>query len=238
MITGLFRRELADRREDAESITSEHNDVRGLPVDQTGDASVWNEINGIRAAGVFGYADVVIVWVAGSEVIHDVLENGTKTDGVKYLWLLLSREIDAFGVAAALNVEHPIVRPNVFVIANQLAVRVCRQGGFSSSREPKEESDISVLGAHVCGGVERKLSKLDRLEVVHDREDPLLHLPGVFCPENNHLHPLEVDLDRGCRAHALGESIGRELAGVVDNKVWFTEATKLFLRWPDQHVVL
>lgn len=86
--------------------------------------------------------------------------------------------------------------------------------------------------------MKRKLAKLDRLKVVHDREDPLLHLSGVFCSENNHLHALEVDLDRGCRAHALGEPIGRELTGVVDDKVRFTEVKKLFLCWPDQHIVL
>src|SRR5882762_5715902 len=106
VITRLFRRELADKGEDAESITSEHDDVCGLPFDITGNASIWNEINWVRAAGVFGDADVVVVWLAGSEVIHNVLENGTKTDGAKYLGLLLSREVDALGVAAAFNVEH------------------------------------------------------------------------------------------------------------------------------------
>lgn len=125
MIAGLLRRKLADRGEDAKSIAGEHDDIRGLPVNHAGNTSVWNEINGIRAASVFSDADVVVVGFTGSNIVRDVLENGTKTDSVEYLGLLLSREIDALGITAAFNVEHPIVRPNVFVIANQLAARVC-----------------------------------------------------------------------------------------------------------------
>jgi hypothetical protein len=121
----------------------------------------------------------------------------------------------------------------VLVITNQFTVRIGREGSLSSSGETKEESNISLLGTYVCGGVERELAKLDRLEIVHDGKDPLLHLSGVFCPEDNHLHPLEVDLDRGCGTHALGESIGRELTGVVDDEIWFTKITKLFLSRPN-----
>jgi len=53
----------------------------------------------------------------------------------------------------------------------------------------------------------------------HDREDALLHLAGVLCSENDHFHAFEIDLDRGRRAHAFGESVGRELTGVIDDEI-------------------
>ena len=72
----------------------------------------------------------------------------------------------------------------------------------------------------------------------HDGEYTLLHLTGVLGAEDDHLHPLEVDLDRGSGRHALGEAVRRELARVVDNEVRLAEVLELFLRRADEHVVL
>jgi hypothetical protein len=85
--------------------------------------------------------------------------------------------------------------------------------------------------------VEGKLAKLDRLQVVHDGEDTLLHLTSVLGTEDDHLHSLEVDLDRGGGSHTGGESVGRELTGVVDDKVGFTKVGELLGSGSDQHVV-
>lgn len=76
------------------------------------------------------------------------------------------------------------------------------------------------------------------LEVVHDREDSLLHLSSVFGTKNDHLHSLKVDLDRGGGGHTSGESIGRELTGVVDDEIWFAKVGELLGCRSDQHVVL
>ena len=72
----------------------------------------------------------------------------------------------------------------------------------------------------------------------HNGEDTLLHLAGVLGAEDDHLHALEVDLDGGSRAHALGEAVGGELAGIVDDEVGLAEVLKLFFRRSDEHVVL
>ena len=72
----------------------------------------------------------------------------------------------------------------------------------------------------------------------HDRKDTLLHLSGIFRTENDHFHALKVDLDGGRAAHALGEAVGRELAGVVNDKVRLAKVGEFFFRWTDQHVVL
>ena len=126
----------------------------------------------------------------------------------------------------------------MLVIADQLTIGVGRESGLSGSGETKEKSDIALLGTDVGRGVERELTELDGLEVVHDRENTLLHLSRVLCTEDDHFHTLEVDLDRGGGAHTLGEPVGGELTGIVDDEVWFTKVSKLVLGRPDQHIVL
>jgi hypothetical protein len=86
--------------------------------------------------------------------------------------------------------------------------------------------------------VERERLELYRLEVVHDGEDALLHLSGVFGTEDDHLHALEVDLDRGRRGHTGRESVGRELTGVVDDEIWLAKVFQFLGRRADEHVVL
>lgn len=72
----------------------------------------------------------------------------------------------------------------------------------------------------------------------HDREDALLHLTGILSTKDDHFHTLEVDLDGGCRAHTLGETVGRELAGIVNDEVGFAKVGQLLLGRPDEHIVL
>lgn len=71
----------------------------------------------------------------------------------------------------------------------------------------------------------------------HNRENTLLHLSGIFGTEDNHLHALEVDLDRGSGGHTSSETVGRELPGVVDDEIWLAKVLKLSFGRSDQHVV-
>lgn len=72
----------------------------------------------------------------------------------------------------------------------------------------------------------------------HDGEDTFLHLSGILGTEDDHLHALEVDFNGGCGRHALRESVGGELTGIVDDEVGFTEVLQLFFSGSDKHVVL
>ncbi len=74
--------------------------------------------------------------------------------------------------------------------------------------------------------------------VVHDGEYTLFHLAGVLGTQNNHFHALKVNFDGGCGGHALREAIGRELAGIVDDKVGLAKVCELFLGGTDKHVIL
>ena len=79
---------------------------------------------------------------------------------------------------------------------------------------------------------------ISRQITYHDGEDTLLHLTGVLSAEDDHLHTLEVDLYGGRGGHALGETVGGELAGVVDDEVGLAKVGQLLLRRAYQHVVL
>jgi hypothetical protein len=105
VVAGLFRGKARNGREDTESIASEHDDVGGLAIDDAGDLSVGDEFNRVGTAGVFCDADVFIVGTAGSGTVDNVLEDGTELDGIVDIRLLLSREVDALGVAATLDIE-------------------------------------------------------------------------------------------------------------------------------------
>ena len=83
-----------------------------------------------------------------------------------------------------------------------------------------------------------ELTEFDGLEIVHHAEDTLLHLSGVLGTENDHLHALEVDLDRSGGGHTGREAVGGELAGIVDDEVGFAKVGKFFGSRADEHVVL
>lgn len=72
----------------------------------------------------------------------------------------------------------------------------------------------------------------------HNAEDTLLHLTGVLGTKDNHLHTLEVDLNRGRAGHTGRETIGRELAGVVDDEIGLAPVGEFLLGRADKHVVL
>lgn len=67
----------------------------------------------------------------------------------------------------------------------------------------------------------------------HNGENTLLHLPSVFRTQDDHFHPLEIDLDRGGTAHALGKAVGRELTRIVNDKVRLAKVCQLFFRRAD-----
>ena len=74
---------------------------------------------------------VVKVHLTGVLIKDNVLQHSAKLDGVPDLRLILPLQIDALGVAAALNVEDTIVSPAVLIISNQRPSRVCGQCGLA-----------------------------------------------------------------------------------------------------------
>jgi hypothetical protein len=103
------------------------------------------------------------------------------------LGLLLCAQIDALGIATALEVEHALVAPTVLVVADQLAVGVCAQGGLARTAEAEEHGGITVL-TDVGAAMHAEHATLLGQHVVQHGEDALLDLAGVACAtDQDHL---------------------------------------------------
>ncbi len=88
--------------------------------------------------------------------------------------------------------------------------------------------------AHVDRGVHREHPLVGH-QVVHHRERGLLDLARVAGADDDDLHPLQVDQDRGPGAGALGGRVGLE-AGHVDDREVGRERRELGARRPAEQV--
>lgn len=122
----------------------------------------------------------------------------------------------------------------MLVVTNQTTLRVSRQGGLARTRQTEEDSHVSVL-ALVGRGVQGQDIVLDGHLVKQDGKDTLLHLSGVLGTQDDHLPFGEVDGHRRGRGHTLGEAVGREGTGIVDDIVW-VEVLELLPAGTDEHV--
>ena len=105
MVTSLLRGELTDGWQHAESVTSQHNDIAWLAVDETRDLGVGNEFDGVSTASVLSDRNIVVVRYTRCRVVNDVLEDGTKPDGIEDFGFLLSGKVDSLGVASSFDVK-------------------------------------------------------------------------------------------------------------------------------------
>ena len=169
MVASLFRSQSADGRKNTEGIASQHNDVGGLTVDKTRDLSVGDKLNRVGTTSVLGDANIIVVRNSGSRAVNDILKDAAVSDSIENIRLLLCREVDAFGVTSAFNVEDTSVRPNMFVVADEKTVRVSGEGGLAGTRKTEKEGDVTLFNADICGGVERKLTEFDRLDVMLEK---------------------------------------------------------------------
>lgn len=150
VLHGLFGGELADRREDSESIGGEEDDVFGMSAN-TGNARAIDEFDWVRAAGVFG--DRFVIVIGGVIFVEiDVFEHRSEPDCVEDLWFFFFGEVDTFSVASTFKVEDSGVGPTVLIVADEVAIWVGGDGCFSGSGEPKEEGGIAGF-ANVCRAV-------------------------------------------------------------------------------------
>jgi hypothetical protein len=117
-------------------------------------------------------------------------------------------EPDRLGVAAALEVEHALVRPAVLVVADQRPLRVGRQRRLARPREPEEQRDPAVRVV-----VRRAVHREDAAQREHEVERPedrLLDLAGVLGVGDQHEALAVVDRDRGAAARSVPSGVGLE----------------------------
>src|SRR5260221_3118346 len=69
---------------------------------------------------------------------HHVFENRPKPQSLEDVGLGFWCKIDCLCVTAALNIENALVTPAMFIIANQITLRVRREGCLIRSRQPEQ----------------------------------------------------------------------------------------------------
>src|SRR5690606_7810730 len=89
VIHRLLRSQQADRRENAERIASQKDEVAGVP-SEAGDLRIGDEFDRIAGPRVFGLRLIGVVGLAGYGVLYRVLEERAEADRVEDFRLLLA----------------------------------------------------------------------------------------------------------------------------------------------------
>ena len=136
-----------------------------------------------------------------SRIHDDVFEHRAEADRVPDLRLVLPREANALGVAAAFEVEDAVVAPAVLVVADQAALRVGGERRLAGARKAEEQRHVARR-PHIRGAVHREDAARGQ-QVIHDRERRLLHLAGIAGAADQHDALFEIDDDAGLRVGAV-----------------------------------
>ncbi|MNC36276.1 hypothetical protein D3C75_847890 [compost metagenome] len=105
---------------------------------------VFNVLNRVGNAGVFSLAGVIKINAAIGQHLH-VFQQCVATDSLIDLRFGLRRQFDGLGVAAAFEVEHAVMIPAVFVIADQLTFGIGGEGGFTGTGQAKEHRHVTLF---------------------------------------------------------------------------------------------
>mmetsp|Transcript_101182 Transcript_101182/g.283640 ORF Transcript_101182/g.283640 Transcript_101182/m.283640 type:complete len:405 (+) Transcript_101182:370-1584(+) len=244
VIHDLVLRQLGDRRQHSESIARKQDDLLRMVLHLGRNPRVGDEAQWVGHSRVLRDARVVVVHCSRRLVEDHVLQHRPEADSVIDLRLLLSRQANGLGVAAALDIEHTLRMPDMLVVADELALGVRAQRGLAGPAQAKEDRDV-VVRANVRGGVQRQRAvrrrevplRHQRHQVVHDGKDPLLHLTGILRAQDHHLATLEGHRNGRGGGHALGLAIGGKHTGVEDDEGGLEARLQLLLRRRHEHIL-
>src|SRR5215471_6323219 len=114
-----------------------------------GNHRILDEFHWISRAGVFGLAVVVVIGSACMRIEGYIFQHAAESQGIPDLRLILLRELDALGIASALEVEDAVGAPAMFVIADEIARRVRGERRLSSAGKTKEERGNAIV-SDIC----------------------------------------------------------------------------------------
>ena len=227
----LRRRQFRDRRHHAERIRRQHHQVLRMRR-AAGARGVGDEFERIGGAGVFGFRAVVEIRFSGAFVEHHVFQHRAEAlaGGIDF-GLGFLRQLDAFGVAAALKVEDAIRAPAVLVVTDQRALRVGRQRGLAGAGQAEEHRGVAV-GPDIGRAVHRHHALFGQV-IIQRGENRLFHLAGILGAADQDDLAGEVDRDHVLRTHAVAFGIGLE-ARQIDDRQFRHEVLKLRRLGADQ----
>src|SRR4051812_1558257 len=110
----------------------------------TRDFRVLNKFDRIRTARVQRDADVGVVDFP--IILEDnVLEHRTETERLENIRLTFVRKVYCLRVATAFDVEDAVVAPDVFVVSDEMTLRIGREGRLPRAAESEEQRRHTAL---------------------------------------------------------------------------------------------
>lgn len=88
VVLSLLGSKSGDGGKDTKSVATEHNDVGGLTVCDTGDLGIRNVLDGVGTSSVLGNGNVVVVGFTIGRIVNNIFEDGAKLDGIEDLGFL------------------------------------------------------------------------------------------------------------------------------------------------------
>ncbi len=129
-------------------------------------------------------------------VKRNVFDQATKTvDGGPDKGLVFWVDPNCLGITTAFKIEHAIIAPAVFVIANEGTFRVGRKGGFTSAAKPKKQGCDAILT--FVGRAVQGENAFFRKKVVHVSKDGFLDLTSIKCAAYQNLFRVKIKNNHG-----------------------------------------
>lgn len=123
----------------------------------------------------------------------------------------------------------------MFVVADELAVRIGRKGRLACARQAEEDSRFLGDRIHVGRAVHGQ-NAFVRQKVIHDREDTLLDFSGIARAGDEDGPRFVVDEDGRLRVRAVDLGVTLEARGDEDGEIRFAVLGQLFGCRPDEEV--
>ena len=142
VVHGLVGSESGQWWHTPEGVACEHNDVFRVACY----ARIYRARNirdWIGGARVFGKAVVIKVQVPVAKIDADILDDRAEAaGGFVNQRFFFPGEMYHLGIATAFKIEYTVIPPAVFIVANQSALGIGREGGFAGARKSKKDRYI------------------------------------------------------------------------------------------------
>mmetsp|Transcript_35738 Transcript_35738/g.52439 ORF Transcript_35738/g.52439 Transcript_35738/m.52439 type:complete len:294 (-) Transcript_35738:152-1033(-) len=150
-----------------------------------------------------------------------------------YQRLLLGIQVHHLCIAAALEIENPIIVPAMFVVTDEVAGRIGRESCLARARQTEEDCCVAS-GPHSRRAVHTH-DALQRKQIIHQRKSSFLHLTRVLCSGDDLQPAVRIERNTCLGAQAFLLPLLKLGATVDDGEVW-RKGFQLFLGRAHEHV--
>ena len=99
MVHNLLRSQFRDNWEDTASVAAKKDNVGWVTRRDARNLGIADVFNWVRSTSVLSQSCIIVINKTSLRVEDNVLKDGSKSDGIVNIGLLLGRKVHAFGVA-------------------------------------------------------------------------------------------------------------------------------------------